>query len=181
MIARLSGYSSLVLPLWRSLCLNAFKRGVHLQLPCYVDKRCSFITRGDGTIHVGRKTWLSEGVHLCSEGKLVIEAGVFVNRDVMIVALNAIRIGSASSIAERVSIRDHDHRFSDVQKRIGDQGYDTAPINIVGDCWIGCNAVVLKGVTIGQHSVVGASAVVTRDLPPFCVAAGVPARVIRKL
>jgi acetyltransferase-like isoleucine patch superfamily enzyme len=128
-----------------------------------------------------RRTQLCERVHLHSEGRLVIEPGVFVNRDSMIVAMGSIRIGAGTHISERVSIRDHDHRFSDTGRRIAEQGYEIAPINIGEDCWIGCNAVVLKGVSIGRHTVVGASSVVTQDLPPFCVAAGVPARILRTL
>jgi acetyltransferase-like isoleucine patch superfamily enzyme len=80
-----------------------------------------------------------------------------------------------------VSIRDHDHRFDDPNIPIVDQGYVTSPIRIGRDCWIGCNAVILKGVSIGDGAVIAAGAVVTKDVPPRCLAGGVPARIIRSL
>jgi acetyltransferase-like isoleucine patch superfamily enzyme len=120
-------------------------------------------------------------VLLHAEGRIEIESWVFVNRDAVIVALEGITIGEGTRISERVSIRDHDHVFEDANRPIRDQGYVTGPIRIGRECWIGCNAVILKGVTIGHRSVVGAGAVVTRDIPSCSVAAGVPARVVRPL
>ena len=57
----------------------------------------------------------------------------------------------------------------------------TAPVVIGRDCFIGCNSLILKGVTLGDGCVIGAGSVVTKDVPPLCVAAGNPARVVRKL
>jgi acetyltransferase-like isoleucine patch superfamily enzyme len=66
--------------------------------------------------------------------------------------------------------------------RQGTSGPEFAkPITIGSDTWLGGGAIVLPGVTIGEHCVVGAGAVVTRDVPPYCVAAGNPARVVRRL
>ena len=66
--------------------------------------------------------------------------------------------------------------------RNGTKGPEYAkPITIGSDSWIGGAAVILPGVTIGEHCVVGAGAVVTRDVPPYCVVAGNPARVVRRL
>jgi acetyltransferase-like isoleucine patch superfamily enzyme len=132
-------------------------------------------------IQVGEAVHLEERVLLQSEGRLEIGPRVYINRDVMIVALESISIGEGTRVAERVSIRDHDHRFDLLCKPIREQGYASAPIHIGRECWIGCNAVILKGVAIGDHAVVGAGAVVTRDVPPHSVAAGVPARVVRSL
>ena len=73
------------------------------------------------------------------------------------------------------------HNFNDTTKRIDEQGVATKAVTIADDVWIGANAVVLPGVTIGQHSVVAAGAVVTQDVPPYSVVGGVPAKVIKNL
>jgi acetyltransferase-like isoleucine patch superfamily enzyme len=142
---------------------------------------CSFRAIGRGIIEVGEAVHLEERVLLQSEGRLEIGPWVYVNRDVMIVALDSIAIGEGTRVAERVSIRDHDHSFNLPGLPIRQQGYTSAPIRIGRECWIGCNAVILKGVTLGDHAVVGAGAVVTRDVPAHSVAVGVPARVVRSL
>jgi acetyltransferase-like isoleucine patch superfamily enzyme len=144
-----------------------------------IGRGCSIRAIWPGRIRIGVAVHLENRVLLHAEGSIEIGSWVFVNRDVMIVALKEITIGEGTRIAERVSIRDHDHLFEDGNRPIRDQGYVTAPIRIGRECWIGCNAVILKGVTVGDRAVVGAGAVVTRDIPSCCVAVGVPARVVR--
>ena len=73
------------------------------------------------------------------------------------------------------------HNFADTTKRIDEQGISTKPVVIGDDVWIGANAVILPGVTIGRHCVVAAGAVVTKDVPDNTVVAGVPAKVIKTL
>lgn len=70
------------------------------------------------------------------------------------------------------------HNFSDKSLRIDQQGISTRSVVISDDVWVGANAVILPGVTIGTHAVVAAGAVVTKDVPPHTVVAGVPAKVI---
>jgi acetyltransferase-like isoleucine patch superfamily enzyme len=142
---------------------------------------CRLAASETGLIQIGEAVHLEERVLLQSEGRLEVGPWVYINRDVMIVALESIVIGFGTRIAERVSIRDHDHGFSRPGLPIREQGYVTAPIHIGRECWIGCNAVILKGVLIGDGAVVGAGAVVTRDIPARAVAVGIPARVIRFL
>ena len=82
-------------------------------------------------------------------------------------------------IAPRVFITDSDHIVDGAGERTTlCNSFRSAAVVIEHDCWLGVNAVVLKGVRIGHHSTVGANSVVTRDVPPFSVVAGVPARVI---
>ncbi|MFH2124852.1 MAG: acyltransferase [Pseudomonadota bacterium] len=91
-----------------------------------------------------------------------------------------IEIGDDVMVAENVSIRDTDHNFSDITRRIRLQRVTTSPIKIGNDVWIGYGAVITKGVVIGDGCVIGANSVVTRDIPPYSVAVGVPARVIKQ-
>ena len=105
---------------------------------------------------------------------------MFFKRDSMIVALDHISIGNRVLIGERVSIRDHDHAFKDISVTVIERSYTTSPITI-GDTWLGCNVVVLKGVNIGKRVIVGASSVVTHDIPDYSVAVGIPAKVVKRL
>jgi acetyltransferase-like isoleucine patch superfamily enzyme len=73
------------------------------------------------------------------------------------------------------------HNFKDTAKRIDEQGISTNPVVIGDDVWIGANAVILPGVTIGRHCVVAAGAVVTKDVPDNTVVGGVPAKVLKTL
>ena len=90
-------------------------------------------------------------------------------------------IGSHVNLAQGITITALNHIFSDPQKRIDEQGVSTDQVIIEDDTWIGANAVILPGVTIGQHSVVAAGAIVTKDVPPHSLVAGVPAKVIRQI
>ena len=90
-------------------------------------------------------------------------------------------IGNHVNLAQGIVVTALNHNFNDETKRIDEQGVSTKSVVIEDDVWIGANAVVLPGVTIGQHSVVAAGAVVTQDVPPYTVVAGVPAKVVKKL
>ncbi|QRD53838.1 acyltransferase (plasmid) [Pseudosulfitobacter pseudonitzschiae] len=81
-------------------------------------------------------------------------------------------------IAQSVSIRDTDHVFSRTDKPMNQQGIITAPIIVEDNVWIGHGATVLKGVRIGTGSVIAAGAVVVRDVEPFSIVGGVPAKKI---
>lgn len=90
-----------------------------------------------------------------------------------------IRIGNGVRIAPHVMMIAANHVFSDPDRPIHSQGLDHAPITIEDDVWIGGRVNVVAGVTVGRGSVIGAGAVVTKDVPPYSVAVGVPARVIK--
>ena len=90
-----------------------------------------------------------------------------------------ISIGNDCLIAQNVVIRSNDHAFDDPFQLIRKQGRKGQDIQIGNDCWIGANTTILKGVRIGDHSIVGAGAVVTKNIPSYSVAVGNPARVIR--
>ena len=112
-----------------------------------------------------------------------------------------IQIDDDVTIAWGVWIYDHNSHSLDWKERVNDtariredikagRGFidsknwsvvDTKPIHICDKVWIGFNAIILKGVTIGEGAIVGAGAVVTKDVPPYTVVAGNPARVVKKL
>lgn len=102
---------------------------------------------------------------------------------------NSVVIGNYCSIARNVSIQEYNHKLENVSnyhvsQNIFGQGLDrdlssNGPIKIGHDVWIGAGAILLSGVTIGNGAVIGANAVVTKDIPAFAIAAGNPAKVIR--
>ena len=95
--------------------------------------------------------------------------------------IGPVTIGSHVNLAQGITVTALNHNFDDATKRIDEQGISTKPVVIDDDVWIGANAVILPGVTIGQHAVVAAGAVVTKDVPPNTVVGGVPAKVIKTI
>ena len=95
--------------------------------------------------------------------------------------IGPVTIGSHVNLAQGITVTALNHNFEDITKRIDEQGIATKPVTISDDVWIGANAVILPGVTIGHHAVVAAGAVVTKDVPDNCVVGGVPAKVIKQL
>lgn len=91
-----------------------------------------------------------------------------------------ITIGHNVMIAAGVRMITRKHGFADLDHPMAKQGYTNAPIVIEDDVWIGFQAVILPGVTIGRGSIVGAGAVVTKDVGPYSIVGGVPARLIRQ-
>ncbi|HVZ25374.1 MAG TPA: acyltransferase [Sediminibacterium sp.] len=95
------------------------------------------------------------------------------------VIIGPVTIGHHNIFAQHVVLSGLNHIYEDVSKPIVDQLVRTAPIIIEDDCWIGANVVITAGVHIGKHAIIAAGSVVTRDVPPFAIAAGNPARVIK--
>lgn len=95
--------------------------------------------------------------------------------------IGPVDIGNHVNLAQGITVTALNHNFSDTNKRIDEQGVSTNPVSIEDDVWVGANAVILPGVTIGEHCVVAAGAIVTKDVPPHSLVAGVPAKVIKKI
>ena len=95
--------------------------------------------------------------------------------------IGPVTIGSHVNLAQGITITALNHHFDDSEKRIDQQGVTTKEVVLEDDIWVGANAVILPGVTIGKHAVVAAGAIVTKDVPPHSLVAGVPAKVIRQI
>ena len=93
--------------------------------------------------------------------------------------IGPVTIGSHVNLAQGITVTALNHNFEDAGLRIDEQGVSTKAVTIGDDVWIGTNAVILPGVTIGRHVVVAAGAVVTKDVPAHTLVAGVPAKVIK--
>jgi acetyltransferase-like isoleucine patch superfamily enzyme len=101
---------------------------------------------------------------------------------VMIDSLELVEIGEHCMLANGCYVTDSSHRFDDPDRPVPWQGFTSkGPTRLGNNVWCGTNVVVTTGVTIGDRCVIGANSVVTSDVPPFSVAAGVPARVLRTI
>ncbi len=96
------------------------------------------------------------------------------------VIIGPVTIGNNVILAQNIVMSGLNHNYTNIEVPIYLQGETVANITIEDDCWIGANAVITAGVTVGKHSVVAGGAVVTKSIPPFSVAVGNPARVIKQ-
>ncbi len=96
------------------------------------------------------------------------------------VIIGPVTIGNHVIFAQNIVASGLNHEYRDVTQPIHQQPILKAPIIIEDECWIAANAVITAGVTIGRHSVIAAGAVVTKNIPPYSVAAGNPAKVIKQ-
>ena len=96
----------------------------------------------------------------------MIGRNVFFNHDCSITCSgSSVTIGDGTIFGENVKIYDHNHCYKDVTRPIKEQGYTSAPVTIGKHCWIASNVVILKGVTIGDNSVIGAGCIIHKDVP----------------
>lgn len=126
------------------------------------------------------KAWLLAIKQDNIEPQLIIEEGTTVGRFSHIVALRSIVIGKNVLIADNVYISDNIHGYEDIDQPIMYQPIIfKGTVEIGEDSWIGENVSII-GVKIGKHCIVGANSVVTKDIPDYCIAVGIPAKVIKK-
>ena len=95
--------------------------------------------------------------------------------------IGPVTIGNHVNLAQGITVTALNHNFEDCTRRIDEQGISTKPVVIGDDVWIGANAVILPGITLGNHVVVAAGAVVTKDIPDHTLVGGVPAKFIKNI
>ena len=131
-------------------------------------------------IRFGRFVWLGHGTKIrCHEGRVEIGAKTVLGQECTISAYQRVRIGEQCVIADRVMLIDFDHNVADSEQPIRKQGIYKRDVRVGNNCWIGYGAALLRGVTVGDNSVLGTYAVVTKDVPANAVVGGSPARIIR--
>ena len=149
---------------------------------------CAYIFRGvrinardnNCRICIGKEVAIERGVDIAGGENCQIEIGenTFIGPYTCIGGPGHVKIGKHCLIAAQTGIIANNHNFADPVQKIRDQGVTQEGIVIEDDCWLGFGVKVLDGVTIGQGSVIGAGAVVTKDIPPYSIAVGVPAKAI---
>lgn len=136
---------------------------------------------GTGAVRIGAHSRIGDLAEFTTHGEGVIRLGreVRLNRGTTICAYLEVAIDDFTMIGEFVSIRDANHGIARGEQ-VRSQPHEARPIRIGSDVWIGRGACILPGVTIGSGAIIGANSVVTKDVPPNCIAAGIPAQIIRE-
>ncbi|MUG92446.1 acyltransferase [Scytonema sp. UIC 10036] len=171
---------------------------VHIGQSCFLDA-----SRDGNKISLGDHVWLHDNVRLTGDGinarillreKVMLERGsdikahdnglveigrrTYVGPYCCFAGPGPIKIGEDCMIASHAGIYANNHNFADLTLPMKSQGVTCYGITIEDDCWLGTGVKILDGVRIGRGSIIGAGAVVTKDIPPYSIAVGVPARVM---
>ena len=168
---------------WIGYRRAAKRSGVTVDTSCLLSPKARINARS-GEIRLGKSTSVSpyavvQGNVTMGENCSVQSYAILIGYGTAEDRVGEIRIGDNVRIAPHVMIIAANHRFDDVTRPIAKQGVERKSIVIEDDVWIAGRANIMAGVTVGRGSVVAAGAVVTRDVPPYSVVAGVPAKVIK--
>ncbi|MDT8306181.1 MAG: acyltransferase, partial [Anaerolineae bacterium] len=164
-----------------------FAGNIHLGHGAYLDEN-TYLHATPGGIRIGANTIVMHGAVLhVYNFRAMPHSHITIGRDSLIGEYTVIRGQGGVTIGDRVYTSPFtqliavNHVFDDPTRPFVDQGITAQGIVVEDDVWLGANVVVTDGVRIGKGAVVAAGAVVTRDVPPHTVAAGVPARVIKEI
>ena len=164
---------------WRRLLTTAGRRW-QTSGPVFFGKRLELEIGKRGTIRFGRFCWIGDGSKIrCHEGEVMIGDKTVIGQECTISAYQHVRIGEQCVIADRAMFIDFDHGVVDVEQPIRRQGIYKRDVEVGSNVWIGYGACILRGVRVGDNSVIGTNSVVTRDVPANAVVGGVPARILR--
>lgn len=147
-----------------------------------ISDHATLIARGPGGIKIGDHVWINDRVYLDTEtenGYITVGDNSYIGTGTTLFGHVGLEIGEYCLLAQNITITPYSHIFEDPQKLICQQGGHTRKVTIGRDCYIGMNACVLYSADIGEGSVVGSGSVVVKTLPPYSVAVGNPARVLR--
>ena len=147
---------------------------------CFVCPGVKFEIGRHARVSLGRWSWIG---HECKirvhEGEFSLGAKTVMGQECTVSAYQHVAIGRECIIADRVMMIDFDHGVVEVERPIRLQGIYKRDVNVGHNVWIGYGACLLRGVTVGDNSIIGTSSVVTGDVPENAVVAGSPARIIR--
>lgn len=162
----------------RAIALAALHRELEVGTGAVIGRRCRLILAPGAHVAVGTGAEIDDGVTLSAGPGARISIGdeAFLGHTCTIAARSSIEIGRRTYLAELVSVRDHDH---DPDHPPSSAATLTSAVGIGADCWLASKVTVLRGVFVGDRTVVGAHAVVAKDLPADAVAVGIPAAVVR--
>jgi acetyltransferase-like isoleucine patch superfamily enzyme len=165
--------------LWRRLLTRAGWRWAS-NGPFFLGKGLELKIEPRGKIRFGRFVWIGDGTKIrCHEGAVEVGAKTVMGQECTISAYQHVRIGEECVIADRAMFIDFDHGIVEVERPIRLQGIYKRDVEVGNNVWIGYGACILRGVSVGDNSVIGTNAVVTKDVPANAVVAGIPARIVR--
>jgi acetyltransferase-like isoleucine patch superfamily enzyme len=162
--------------------INEFNiiRKLNIKYGTFIEKNCTFCGLDtiffNSNVSIGINSFFSaEGGEIMVGKNTSFNSGVHINASVC----GKIYIGNNCLIGPNVVMRTADHIFSSIDTPIRQQGHKCQNILLEDDIWLGSNVIILGGVTIGKGSVIGAGSVVTKNIPEYSIAVGVPAKVIK--
>jgi acetyltransferase-like isoleucine patch superfamily enzyme len=165
--------------LWRRLLTSAGRRW-HSDGPFFLGRGLELKIEPRGEIRFGRFVWIGDGTKIrCHEGAVEIGAKTVMGQECTISAYQRVRIGDECVIADRAMFIDFDHGIVEVERPIRLQGIYKRDVEVGNNVWIGYGACILRGVSVGDNSVIGSNSIVTKDVPANAVVGGIPARIIR--
>jgi acetyltransferase-like isoleucine patch superfamily enzyme len=148
---------------------------------CFIGPGVKLQIGRDAVVRLGRWSWIGHGTKIrAHEGEVVIGAKTVLGQECTISAFQHVSIGRECIVADRVMLIDFDHGVVEVERPVREQGIYKRDVRVGNNCWIGYGACFLRGVTLGDNSIVGTLSVVTKDFPDDCVVAGTPAKIIRR-
>lgn len=143
----------------------------------------TLIARGPGGITIGNNVWINQRVYLDTErydtGYINIADSVYIGTGTSLFGHMGLEIGDHALLAQNITLTPYSHNFSDPSSNIITQGGHCEKVIIGRDSYIGMNVSILYSGSIGEGSVIGSGAVVVKSIPPYSVAVGNPARVIK--
>ena len=177
----------------RRLNYRLFKKYAHVgkDLDLNSDSYCSADV--PGSVKIGEKCRIFAHLYTQNDGKITIGDNTCIYGHTVIGSVKDISIGNCVIISNHVHIYDNNNHPTspEVRRQMCLEGFDgdawrwdrsdSAPINICDNVWIGEYSAIMKGVTVGEGSIVAAHSVVTKDVPPYSIVAGNPARVVKNL
>jgi len=147
---------------------------------CFICPHVKLEIGRDATLRMGRWAWIGHGSKIrVHEGEVSIGAKTVMGQECTVSAFQHVSIGRECIVADHVMLIDFDHGVTEVDRPIRQQGIYKRDVRVGHNVWIGYGACILRGVSVGENSVIGTSAVVTKDVPANAVMGGSPARVIR--
>jgi acetyltransferase-like isoleucine patch superfamily enzyme len=147
---------------------------------CFVCPGVKLEIKRGARLRIGRWAWIGHGCKIrVHEGEVSIGAKSVVGQECTISAYQHVSVGRECILADRVMMIDFDHGVTEVERPIRLQGIYKRDVHVGHNVWVGYGACILRGVTIGDNSIIGTSAVVTKGFPANAVIAGVPAQLIR--
>ena len=156
-------------------------RGVYLDHGVYLHACPGGIELGEDTMVMHHAELHVYNFRDLPQSRIVVGRESLIGEFCVIRGTGGVTIGNRVFLSPMVHIYSNNHVFADPDVCFVDQGITAQGVTIEDECWIGAMVAILDGVTIGRRSVVAAGAVVTKDVPPHSLVAGVPARVIRDL
>ncbi len=147
---------------------------------CFIGPKVKLEIGPDAVVRLGRWCWIGHGTKIrAHEGEIEIGAKTVLGQECTISAYSHISLGRECIVADRTMFIDFDHGMTEVERPLREQGIYKRDVRLGHNVWVGYGACFLRGVTVGDNSVVGTTAVVCDDVPANAVVGGVPAKLIR--